>query len=205
MNEEHFMLVSIEDSKSKVIADVLGSNTCKKLISYFTQVNEASENDIAQALKMPINTVEYNLKKLIEAGFVQKKQKFFWSKKGKKIPIYELTNKAIVLSPKKSTLDKVKSIIPAFILTGVGTLCVGIYESLVKSSSAMLDNARQVSYDAVENAVMKTSIAAPGLFENPVTEPIVSYASQSIPLWVCFLTGALVATIIITIVNWRKL
>ena len=117
MDENHFMLISLEDSKSKAISEVLGSKTCKKIIAYLSERKEASQKDLSDALNIPMNTLDYNIKKLVESGFIQKKKEFFWSKKGKKIIMYELSNKSIVISPKKSTSQKFKSIIPAFILT----------------------------------------------------------------------------------------
>jgi len=204
MNEEHFMLVSIDDDvKSKVIADVLGNKTCKKLISYFTQVNEASENDLAQALKMPINTVEYNLKKLIEAGFVQKKQNFFWSKKGKKIVMYELTNKSIILSPKKSTLTKLKSVIPAILFSAVGSFSIWVFEKINSSklsNKVITEIARDNTQLFLAKAGEGAQVVSPSLNTSSVSNLI-----SNPHLWIYFLFGSVVAIIIISVLNWRKL
>ena len=121
MEENHFMLVSLEDSKSKSISEVLGSKTCKKVIGYLSERKEASQQDLSNALSIPMNTLDYNIKKLLDSGFIQKRKNFFWSKKGKKIVMYELSNKSIVISPKKSSSQKFNSILPAFILTAAGT------------------------------------------------------------------------------------
>ena len=130
MDENHFMLISLEDSKSKAISEVLGSKTCKKIISYLSEKKEASQQDLSKALDIPMNTLDYNIKKLLESGFIQKRKNFFWSKKGKKIILYELSNKSIVISPKKSSQQKLKSIAPAFILTLAGTFAVWTYEKI---------------------------------------------------------------------------
>ena len=85
MSEDRFMLVSLEDSKSKAISEVLGSKTCKKIIGYLSEKKEASQKDLSTALSIPMNTLDYNIKKLLDSGFLQKRKNFFWSKKGKKI------------------------------------------------------------------------------------------------------------------------
>lgn len=211
MNEEHFIMVSLEDSASKVIAEVLGSKTCKKIISCLADINEASEKDLADKLALPINTVEYNLKKLVESGFVQKRKNFFWSKKGKKIPMYELTNKSIVLSPRRKISEKIKSIVPAFILTLTGTFSVWVYEKInsVPGSTAGVNYAQDAVYSTVESVgpeIMKTSIVAPKLIsDGQGITTIVQTAANNNQLWIWFLAGALIATTIILIINWRKL
>lgn len=113
MADDKFIMIGIDDEGSKDIAEVLGNKTCKKIIDYLADTKEASEKDISSALNMPINTVEYNLNKLIKSGLVVKSKNFFWSIKGKKIDMYKLANKHIIISPKKRpNLETLKSIIP---------------------------------------------------------------------------------------------
>jgi len=95
------MLFDLNDEKSGLVAEILGNKTCKKMLSVLAD-KELSENDMARELKMPINTLEYNLKKLLKAGLVEEAKGFFWSVKGKKIKTYKLANKKIVISTKSS-------------------------------------------------------------------------------------------------------
>ena len=62
--DDKFILMGLNDKRSKKIAEVLGNKTCKKIIDYLAETKQASEKDIADALNIPINTTEYNLKKL---------------------------------------------------------------------------------------------------------------------------------------------
>lgn len=179
----------------KSLADVLGNKTCKKMIEYLAEKNEASEKDLADGLKIPINTVEYNLKKLLKSGFVQKHKNFFWSKKGKKILMYELSNKSILISPKNSSTEKIKSIVPGFLITLAGSFAIYVYEKINLSSVS----------SGVQDTVLKTNEAfaasAPTLAGS--TGSTVSVAFP--PLWLWFLVGGIVALLIFSIVNWRKL
>ena len=77
VDEDKFIMVSLDDEKSKAVAEVLSSKTCKSIIGYLAENKEASEKDLSDKLNIPLNTIEYNLKKLIESGFVQKRKNFF--------------------------------------------------------------------------------------------------------------------------------
>jgi DNA-binding Lrp family transcriptional regulator len=197
MDENQFMLVSLADSKSKSISEVLGSKTCKKIISYLSERKEASQKDLSNALSIPMNTLDYNIKKLLDSGFIQKRKNFFWSKKGKKIIMYELSNKSIVISPKKSSSQKFKSILPAFIVTAAATFAIWAYEKI--------DYSRQ----AISNSLADSS----GTFLSKgaeIASPTASSANylmtpHSTPVWAWFLAGALLMILIISIINWRKL
>lgn len=115
--DDKYILMGLEDSRAGHVAEVLKNKTCKKILDFLADTKEASELDISKGLKMPINTAEYNLKKLIKAGLVEKTKNFFWSVKGKKIPMYKLARKHIIISPsKKPNLSYLKSILPAIIV-----------------------------------------------------------------------------------------
>lgn len=194
-NENNYMLISLNDEKSKAISEVLGSSTCKKIINYLAETKESSQKDLSVALKIPMNTVEYNINKLLSSGFIQKRKNFFWSKKGKKIVMYELSNKSIIISHKKSVSEKIKSILPAFILTVAGTFAVGVYEK-IKSAPQTLQNA----IPSVEDSVYKIASESGGTIQpSDLITPI------GTPVWLWFLIGSLIAIFIISILNWRKL
>ncbi|MBI3623574.1 beta-propeller domain-containing protein [Candidatus Pacearchaeota archaeon] len=114
--DEKFIMMNIDDERSKKVAEAISNPTCKKILNYIAENKEKSEEDIAKDLGMPINTVEYNLKKLLESGLVEKSKNFFWSKRGKKINLYKPANRHIVISPKKRPdMDLLKTIIPVII------------------------------------------------------------------------------------------
>lgn len=207
MDENHFMLISLEDSKSKSISEVLGSKTCKKIIAYLSDKKEASQKDLSDALNIPLNTLDYNIKKLLKSGFVQRKKEFFWSKKGKKIIMYELSNKSIVISPKKPTSQKLKSIIPAFILTAVGTFAVWTYEKIKYATNYAIENVQQPALDYITRESPEILLKGAGAASSTVASS--SYtslaASSPILIWPWFLAGALLITLIFSIINWKKL
>jgi DNA-binding Lrp family transcriptional regulator len=194
--ENNYMLISLNDEteKTKAIAEVLSSSTCKKIINYLAETKEASQKDLSEALKIPMNTLEYNVKKLLSSGFIQKTKNFFWSKKGKKIIMYELSKKSVIISHKKSISEKIKSIVPAFIITSAGTFSLWVYQKL-KTIPSEIPQKEEILYAAAGTAKDSSGIIRP----EDLIQPI------GTPLWLWFLVGSLLAIFIISIVNWRKL
>jgi DNA-binding transcriptional ArsR family regulator len=185
MTEKKYLLISMDDDRAKKLAEVLGNKTCKKIIDLLAE-KDASEKEIATALKVPINTIEYNLKKLINAEIIEKSKTFFWSQKGKKIDIYKLSNKSIIISPKNKVSSKIKSILPAILVTFVGAIAIKYYHTV--------ETTRKLAQDNIAGA-SPTFAQAENIF----------VTSQPFPIWGWFLAGAIFALLIVTIINWRKL
>ena len=187
MVKNSYIVFSMDDERMKSLADVLGNKTCKRIIEYLSERNNASEKDLADGLSLPINTIEYNLKKLIKSGFVQKHKDFFWSKKGKKILTYELSNKSILISPKNSSSEKLKSLVPGFLITLAGSFAIYAYEKINYAGNTSL----KASEAFVQSASDISAGAASGVAASPI--------------WIWFLVGGILALVIFAIVNWRKL
>lgn len=194
-DENNFILVSLNDEKSKAIAEVLASSTCKKIINHLAEHKEASQKDLSEKIHVPMNTIDYNMKKLLSSGFIQKRKNFFWSAKGKKIVMYELSNKSVVISHKKSVGEKFKSIVPAFILTAAGGFALWMYEkaNLVQRGTEMFV---QKSAETYASAIAPDAVGTVSTSANLLS---------SQPLWLWFVFGALTAIFIISLINWRKL
>jgi len=139
-------MFDIQDSRAEVIAEVLANKTCKKILSLLAE-REMSESDVAKQLGLPANTTHYNMQKLVASGFVETASKFFWSSKGKRIVLYRLSNKKVVISPKTSF----KGILPAFIVTGIAAIGISIFTA----SKKVIYSASQVATDAGDSVVMK--------------------------------------------------
>ncbi len=125
--DDKFILMDMNDERTKKVAEVMGNATCKKIIEFLAEIKEASEKDISDALGIPLNTAEYNLKKLIESGLAEKTKNFFWSTKGKKIEMFKLANKHIVISPKpkkRPDMNALKTILPIMVIALTALLVV---------------------------------------------------------------------------------
>lgn len=98
--DDKLIMVNLGDEKAKEISEVIGSKSCNKVLNLLAE-GDLTVSDVASKLKMPINTVDYNVKKLVKAGLIEKAS-HFWSVKGKKMPTYRVSNRKIIISPRKS-------------------------------------------------------------------------------------------------------
>jgi DNA-binding transcriptional ArsR family regulator len=99
MVEETTLNIDLNDPRSLQVAEIITNPSCKKILNILAQ-KELTETEISKELKMPLNTVDYNIKKLVKSGLVESTN-HFWSIKGKRIPSYRAANKKIVISPSK--------------------------------------------------------------------------------------------------------
>jgi DNA-binding transcriptional ArsR family regulator len=190
--ENKFILISMEDDRAKKIAEVLGNKTSKKIIDVLAESSELSEKDISDKIGLPINTVEYNLKKLVSCEIVEKTKIFFWSKKGKKIPTYKLSNKSIVISPRSSKISsKLKSLLPAFLVSMVGAFLVKIF---TLESNLTADSSEQVFFATQVSEELIITSSKGNMLSFYQAEP-----------WVWFLSGSILIIAIFAAFNWRKL
>lgn len=118
MTDDKFILMNMGDERAADIAEVLKNKTCKKILEFLAETKEASEQDIAKALGIPLNTVEYNINKLVKSGLVEKAKNFFWSVKGRKIEMFKLAKKHIIISPiqKRPNMNALRTILPAVLI-----------------------------------------------------------------------------------------
>ncbi len=197
---EKYLLFSLEDEKAKKLGEVISNPTCKKIVNLLAE-REMSETEISGELGIPINTVDYNIKKLVEAGIVDKATRW-WSVKGKRIETYKVANKLIVISPKKSNVySKLKGIVPVVAISGILTLFVSWYYKVQSQSYKVVESVSQEAADLVTK-VMPASSSGASEAVNFIsrTSEIVSSSA-----WEWFLIGSIVAIIVFMILNWRKL
>ena len=118
--KETFVLVSLEENKAKELAQVISSDACRKILDHLS-AKKATESEIAKELNMPISTVHYNLKNLLQSKLVEAKE-FHYSEKGKEVLHYSLANKYVIIAPKGATesfKSKLKSLLPVVGIIGV--------------------------------------------------------------------------------------
>lgn len=189
--------MSLEDSKAKKIANILSNKSCSKILDFLTE-NEATESEIAKKLKLPISTVHYNLKQLLEAKLIMW-EKYHYSEKGKEVRHYTVANKYIIITPKGDSaglMDKLKTLIPTFLFLGLGASAINWFNNMrtnmaFESNAMLADELSRdmpqmaggyIAEDAVVNeAPMLMAKAMPETYEampvNDMVEPIV----ESIP------------------------
>lgn len=131
MDEKH-ILVSLGDERAKEIAEVIGNKSCGRILDLLAE-GDLTLSEISRKLKMPINTVDYNIKKLVRARLVEKAS-HWWSVKGKKMPTYRVSDRKIIISPRKSMAKAFAWVIG---LTGLTVLTIRefMHEEVVSTVS----------------------------------------------------------------------
>lgn len=174
------IIIDLNNPKTGLIAEALSNKTCVKILSLLAE-QELTATDVANKLNIPLNTTGYNLEKLMLCGLIEKSSSFFWSVKGKKTPVYKVSNKRIVISHKKS----IKGIVPAVIASGLFALVLrGIYTVQNKVISAN----KIVSEGS--DAVLATT------FSVPIVSNIFNIG------WFWFIVGALFSLLIASLWDW---
>ncbi len=190
---EKYVIFSLEDEKAKVLGEAISNPTCKKIVNFLAE-KEASASDISKEFRIPLNSVDYNLKKLIGAGIIEKTKGFLWSVKGKKIESYRVVNKVIVISPKRTNVySKLKGIVPAIIISAILTAIVGWYYNSVSF-------AQKAAEEIAQTPLMT---AAPGAANAAMKFAEPSILGYSAP-WIWFAAGGIIAIVLVVIWNWKK-
>ncbi|MGV8087122.1 MAG: ArsR/SmtB family transcription factor [Candidatus Woesearchaeota archaeon] len=114
----NFVLISLEEKGTKKIAEAINNDTGRKILDYLAK-KEATESELSEELKIPISTIHYNLKQLVDANLVVIDE-FHYSKKGKEINHYKLANKYIIIAPKNADnrfMEALQKILPLTVIT----------------------------------------------------------------------------------------
>ncbi len=151
MRDDKYILLGMGDERSKHVAEVLGNKTCKKILDFLSERNEASEKDISDGLGIPLNTTEYNLNKLKKSGLVVSSKNFFWSRKGKKIPMYKLAKKHIIISPsKKPNLNALKAILPILVIAIAAILIIAFLTFPIEPGNTEVTETKLKHFNSME-------------------------------------------------------
>jgi len=222
MAKESFILVSLEEGKTKKLARTISNETCRKILNYLATKDYATETQIAKDLGIPISTAHYNMKALQDNGLVEVEE-FHYSKKGREIDHYTLANKLIVIAPKEPSekiMNKLKKILPVALIVVVAAGLMKAVQLLrtpkllAAGTMQYTGSARDAAVNVAEEAVFEAApiaakaggdIAAAPMAEKAVTETAarapeaISYFSNETILW--FLIGAACAIAVFFIID----
>jgi DNA-binding transcriptional ArsR family regulator len=222
MAEESFLLVSLEQQKSKKLAEVISNDTCRRILEALSKsVEGMTESEVSDDLNLPMSTVHYNLKNLVDAKLVLANE-YHYSSRGKEVVHYKLANKLIIIAPQESDASKVGDILKRYLPVGGVVLGIGITIQLVQSalfshaSFAMAKTAGSgalaVAEDTAQNqAPQLLAAAAPTATQvaagsaPAAMQQIVSAAPAApAPVAPWFLIGAFCALIIIFLIEFVR-
>ncbi len=188
--KQTFLLVSLSEEKTKKLANVITSDSARKILDYLAtkgEKEESTETQIAKDLQLPLSTVHYNLQQLL-AGNLVEVDEFHYSEKGKEVNHYKLANKYIIIAPSapsQSIRDKLKALLPIALLTAGAAAMIQIFSSLSQPSfnsfsyGAVQKSAIPLANEAIRDASSSSAAAAQPLAEEVVTKAVVKIASEA--------------------------
>ena len=196
MPKEKFLLVSLQEDKAKKLAQVITNDSCRKILDYLAD-KEATESELAKQLNLPISTVHYNLKQLVDGGLIVAEE-FHYSQKGKEVLHYKLANKYIIIAPKSTygIKERLKSLLPvALLVAAAGFVLQFISRTATKSvpEVSMMQKALVAEEAAAQISDQTMTATAANIPE--IAQPFY----QSITFW--FIVGAVFAIITYVIIE----
>jgi len=161
-------VLGLQGEKATKVATALSNKKSTQIMELLAH-KAMTESEIATKLKLPLSTVHYTMKKLVEAGLIVSKQ-YHYSSKGKEVQHYELVNQVVVFSPHSLSLTRqlLQSIIPAVLVLVSGAWLFRPQSAPVEAFSAM------VASDSV--GIMEESFAVARMASEPVAavDPVIS-------------------------------
>ena len=184
MAKSNFLLVDLNEPKTKKLAETITSETSRKILNHLADL-EDTEANIAKLLNLPISTVHYHLQKLQEAHLIIAEE-FHYSQKGREVLHYKLANKYIIIAPKavSGLKEKLKGILPA----AIAALGISAVIKLIQSTSKTVP--------AFEAAESLAADAAPAM---KLAQEAAIVQQPDIALW--FLVGSMAALVIYVVVE----
>lgn len=187
---KNFLLLSLEDSQAKKVANIVSNDSCRKILDYLSE-REATESELAAKLNIPISTVHYNLQQLMDAKLIESEE-FHYSPKGREVNHYKLANKYIIITPKKVTgiTQKLKSILPVGLIA-LGA--AGIIQLVSKYLGSTPPAQPEMMQIAAKSAPLEAAFDEAAAAMMPAAE-VTPVIWQNIALW--FLLGAAFALLL---------
>jgi len=117
MPESTYIMANLDDDQAEALGKIIANKTSRKILNLLAKKAQ-TESDLAKELKIPISTIDYNIKQLLKAKLVQAKD-YFWSEKGNKMPIYSLSKKLVLIAPSGTNVirSKIRNLFPVLLIT----------------------------------------------------------------------------------------
>lgn len=185
---DNYISIDLNDSRTKNIAEIIGNKTCKKILNLLAE-KELNESEIADELNIPLNSVDYNIKKLIKSGLIES-SKHKWSVRGKRMPSYKISDKKIIISPKRISSNVL--LVPALL---VGGAIAFVVKKITEVPSVNFDIAQ------TKEAAGSLMMASPRVASEVVEK---TGFVQSIAGWEWFLIGIWSGIILLSLMSYIK-
>lgn len=201
MPNESFMLISLEEEKAKRLAQVISNETCTKILNHLANGKDGTETEIAKLLSLPLSTVHYNLKLLLDAKLVLADE-YHYSEKGREVKHFKLANRYIIIAPqeeRETFLKKLKGLLPALGFTVALALIIRLVAAFftTQASARATELSMQTFGAEAPSAAGPMLAAAPPAPVSPTLAPSFAFSPNEALLF--FIAGAVFITLLFAI------
>ena len=178
--ESTFVLLSLKDTEAKRLGQVISSETARKILDTLAE-KKHTESELAEKLQIPLSTVHYNIKALVEAKLVTADE-YHYSAKGREVTHYGLANKYVIIAPagaESGVLDKIKALLPVAILTAAVGWTIQWFNAASNAVGTIPTVAPMLAQEAAADSAMIAAEAMPAAKSLAMQAPAV--AAQAAP------------------------
>jgi len=203
MTKQSFLVVSLKDSKTKKLAQVITNGTSVKILDYLANRDNATETDIANALKAPISTIHYNLQALMDTRMV-KWDEFHYSEKGKEVRHYTLANKYILIAPERESglRERLKGLLPITMIILAATFTIQYLSTRTTGFARLAGVVQEKSLITAADETGQLMTAQAPVAAGIINPSALAGLTQSIAFW--FLVGAFSALLLYLLAGWLR-
>jgi len=170
--DEKLLILPLNDKNSKKISQIISNDTARNILEALAS-KPLSASEIAEKLRIPLSTVQYNLEKLNDAGLV-KVERTKYSEKMKRVKIYAPQRKFVVIVPektdRKNVIATLKRYLTVIFFAVAGS---GIIEFLTMKMKIKGPAWEEVTGGIAEKGGgVPTPIPAPEIVPSPMPAPV---------------------------------
>ncbi len=188
------------------VATALSNDKCQRILQYLAKHEDATETGLAKALEIPLSTVHYNMKLLVESKLAIP-DAYTYSSRGKEIMHYRANKNPIIIVQAEDQFSMLRAVVPAVLVTAGGAM---IYQLAHRANLGIDFAGSAMPALADEGARMMAADAAPELMKAApmmAQAPAVAQVATSNPV-PAFILGALsvliVTYLVILFMRWRS-
>jgi DNA-binding transcriptional ArsR family regulator len=161
---KHMQPQVVEVKSAGKVANALNNEKCKRILDHLYTHKDATETELSKALNIPLSTVHYNMKVLVDAKLVNT-DTYSYSTRGKEVTHYKANKQPIVIVQEESQLSLLRAIVPAAL---VAAGAAAIYQITQRASPqtfdtmaapAMDESTRSLAFESGEAVMMKAAPA----------------------------------------------
>ena len=168
--DEKLLILPLNDKNSKEISQIISNDTARNILEAIAS-EPLSTSEIAEKLRIPLSTVQYNLDKLNNAGLV-KVERTKYSEKMKHVKIYAPQRKFVVIVPEKTNRKDViatlKRYLTVIFFAVVGSGIIEFLTMKIKGSAGE----EATGSIAERGDAVPAPIPAPEIVPSPMPAPV---------------------------------